>query len=168
MNICKTNHHHLQTQAAQWFRSRDRFCNLLTARLAWSTPITSPMGAKPSDQTYFFALRPHAIPEWLDPFSAQDAKYHHERMEKVVEVPSETELSLAVTTAPGYVVLCFASAAPDRSTMGGWHEAICQEVMNDITRMNNVCRYGRTKAGVDAAQNKWIKGTTNTYSCHML
>lgn len=32
-------------------------------------------------------LRPHAVPQWLDPLSAEYAEYHHERVEEIVEVP---------------------------------------------------------------------------------
>lgn len=38
--------------------------------------------------TYFLFFGSHAIPEWFDPLTAQYAEYHHEWVEKVVEIPS--------------------------------------------------------------------------------
>jgi hypothetical protein len=40
---------------------------------------------------YPFLLGAHAIPQRLHPFAAKDAKYHHERMEEVGEIPSAEE-----------------------------------------------------------------------------
>lgn len=36
-------------------------------------------------------LSSHTVPQRLDPLPAQDTKYHHERVEKVVKIPSEVE-----------------------------------------------------------------------------
>lgn len=47
-------------------------------------------GGKENEEATFCAalfLCAHAIPKRLDPFSAEDAKYHHEWMEKIVEIP---------------------------------------------------------------------------------
>lgn len=33
-------------------------------------------------------LGSHAVPQWFDPLPAQDPEYHHERVEKVVKIPS--------------------------------------------------------------------------------
>lgn len=38
-----------------------------------------------------FALSPHAVPQWLNPFATQDAEDHHERVEKVVKIPPGRE-----------------------------------------------------------------------------
>lgn len=35
-------------------------------------------------------LCPHAVPQWLNPLPAQDPEYHHEGVEEVVEIPSES------------------------------------------------------------------------------
>ena len=38
---------------------------------------------------YPIFLSPHAVPEWLHPFSTQNAKDHHERVEEISEIPPE-------------------------------------------------------------------------------
>ena len=43
--------------------------------------------------TYPRLFRPHAIPERLHPFSAQDAEDHHEGVEEIREIPPGREIS---------------------------------------------------------------------------
>lgn len=60
---------------------------------------------------YNLFFGPHTIPQRFYPFSAQNTKYHHERVEKVVEVPSgrkilsehQTELENAIQSNQCYL-----------------------------------------------------------------
>ena len=44
-----------------------------------------------SKLSYHFRLGSHAVPQWFDPFPAQDSENHHERMKEIGKIPPEND-----------------------------------------------------------------------------
>lgn len=68
-------------------------------------------------------FRSHAIPQRLNPFAAENAKNHHERVKKIIEIPAWYRVWIEFLLS---IILSKELHANDSENINDYHQDECQ------------------------------------------